>query len=173
MNPQILIDEIKLISERLAALEKRNSPATAEEITAIVEFSKEATSIKVDLDSSKVGERLAQYLPKQTEIEAIRNKILDAGTQAAARIEQAGAKKNAGFVNLLGFSSLKAFLLLSALPIFICAIFLMLWLSTRKEREIAQESARINMVFAEWVKKKHNNVFNEYLESGKNQRDLE
>lgn len=173
MNPQILIDEIKLISERLAALEKRSSPPTAEEMAILVEFAKNAISVKVDLDSGKVGEKLAQYLPKQTEIEAIRNKIIDAGAQAAEQIEQARAKKNAGFVDQLGFSSLKAFLLLSALPILLCGISLTLWISTRQEREKAQKSAQINIDFANWVEEQHPDVFQKYVKSRQTERFFE
>ena len=126
MNPQILIDEIKLISSRLDALEKRSSPPTAIELAEIVALAKTPSNIKVNLDSDKVGEKLAQYLPKQAEIDGIRNKIVDAGIQAAARIEDAGSKKNSKIAEQLGFSSLKSFLLLSALPILLCGIFLVL-----------------------------------------------
>lgn len=168
MNPQILIDEIKLIGARLDALEKRNSPATAAEIAQLVTLAKTASTVKVD--SGQIGEKLAQYLPKQSEIEAVRNRILDASTQAAARIEEAGARKQGSFADNLGFWSLRAFLLLSALPIFLCGVFLFLWLSTRQEREKAQKTADINVAFANWVERDYPKVFQKYLDDREQER---
>lgn len=172
MNPQILIDEIKLISARLEALEKRSSPPTAIELAEIVALAKTPSNIKVNLDSDKVGEKLAQYLPKQAEIDGIRKKIVDAGIQAAERIEDAGSKKNSRIAEQLGFLSLKAFLLLSALPILLCGIFLLLWISTRQEREKAQETNQINIDLSDWIKEKHPDIFQKYVKSRETERIL-
>jgi len=172
MNPQILIDEIKLISERLEALEKRSSPPTAVELAEIVALAKSPSTVKVDLDSGKVGEKLAQYLPKQAEIDGIRNKIMDAGIQAAARIEDAGSKKNSRIAEQLGFSSLKSFLLLSALPILLCGTFLVLWISTRQERNETQRIADVNFEFSVWVQKEYPDVYRKYMKSRETERFL-